>query len=557
MAINLTGLLSGFQEADVFARQQKTADLAERRLRGSELDAKFKEARRIAELDAADEEETLAALQTPGLPEQTRNAILANRKRNRGQNESYLTSLGGDTDVNKELTKRFGDITKLLSPSAINAGTLPLPSMNLPQLITEADNYKKRIELMDPKSKAALVREGQDRLRLLGGSEQVIQGLLPDFQKKVGQKTIAGKRGELMDVAEPQNLAPDIVAKGGGEVVDPTTGVKTIFTKQGDAFKKQYAQPDTFEDITIGNYEPTTPEALKMKKGYVDLDKINAQIGQIKENTRLMQPKFEQKEREIRQKVKSDAFAQQYKMGLLKLREASNAIRISGLQLAHADRQQAMGISAGRLGLASQGFQYRIAQDAQGRLAGAKQELQKLKASYAQHVDKREKNQKAAAQAAISEMEGYVKQLETTANGFAQPFGMSNFLANEGIRLEDDSMIDSMGMGGFGGMGGYGGMGGFGGGVPAGYNTGGQSPNVNIVIPPAMMGGGGQPGVPGNYAQPAQAAPPASTQAGSAVFRTADGSAIPVGGPNGLRVGSQPNQVNNKAKAMAAILGKK
>lgn len=561
MAINLTGLLSGFQEADTQIRQQKQQDLAEkraqqqfdlseRRLRAGDLDKKFAEARRIAELDASDEEETLKALQTPGLPQQTRDAILANRKRNRMQNESYLSSMTVDPTDSKELTARFGDITRLLAPSAINAGTVPLPSMDLTKLIGEADNYKKRIELMDPKDKANMVKEGQDRLRLLGASEDVVQGLLPDFQKKVGKRTVAGKRSSLMDVAEPTALPQDILTKGGGEVIDPTTGVKTVFTKQGDRFQKQYAQPDVQEDITVGNYEPTTPEAQKMARGYADIDRINAQIKQIQENTRLLQPKFDLKAKEVANKTKSDAFAQQYKMGLLRLREASNAIRISGLQLAHQDRQAALGLRGQQFGLNMAGFQYRMQQDAMGRLAGAKEELQKLKASYAEHVDKREKNQKVAAQNAISEMEKYVGQLESTAKGFTQPFGMSNFLAQEGLSFEDPMSADAgLNMGMFGG--------GVGAGFPQAYNTGGTTPVINYNIAPGMMGGGMvQPGVPGNPAPPATA-PAGSTTAGSARFILQDGSVLPVGGPGGLRLGKKPGQINNQANALVGMMGGK
>ena len=563
MAVNLTGLLSGFQEADTQIRQQKQLDLSEkraqqqfdlseRRLRAGDLDKKFAEARRIAELDANDEQETLVALQTPGLAQQTRDAILANRKRNRAQNESYLSSLTVDPTDNKELSARFGDITRLLAPSSINAGTVPLPSMDLTKLIGEADNYKKRIELMDPKNKANLVKEGQDRLRLLGASDDVVQGLLPDFQKKAGTRTVAGKRSALMNVDEPTALPQDILARGMGEIVDPKTGVKTIVSKMGDKFQKQYAQPDTQEDITVGNYEPTTPEAQKMARGYADIDKINAQIKQIQENTRLLQPKFDLKAKEIAQKTKSDAFAQQYKMGLLKLREASNAIRVSGLQLAHQDRQAALGIRGQQFGLNMAGFQYRMSQDAMGRLAGAKEELQKLRASYAQHVDKREKNQKVAAQNAISEMEKYVGQLETTAKGFSQPFGMSNFLAQEGLNFEDPTNLD-MGMGG--GFGGYGA--GVGAGFPQAYNTGGTSPTINYNIAPGMMGGGmAQPGVPGNPAPPATA-PAGSTTAGSARFILQDGSVLPVGGPNGFRVSKKPNQVTNQANALVGMMGGK
>jgi hypothetical protein len=68
------------------------------------------------------------------------------------------------------------------------------------------------------------------------------------------------------------------------------------------------------------------------------------------------------------------------------------------------------------------------------------------------------------------------------------------------------------------------------------------------------MQGGYPPPQPYPYPAPSPApVPQGGGTAGSAVFRLSDGSVIPVG-PNGLRVGGQPNQINNKAKALAGMI---
>ena len=63
---------------------------------------------------------------------------------------------------------------------------------------------------------------------------------------------------------------------------------------------------------------------------------------------------------------------------------------------------------------------------------------------------------------------------------------------------------------------------------------------------------------PAPYPAPSPAPAGGGTTAGSARFILSDGSALPVG-PGGLRVGEKPNQIPNKAKALAGMMsgGKK
>jgi hypothetical protein len=82
--------------------------------------------------------------------------------------------------------------------------------------------------------------------------------------------------------------------------------------------------------------------------------------------------------------------------------------------------------------------------------------------------------------------------------------------------------------------------------------------------PVVVMQGGAPAPYPYPYPAPGPAPSPSpapaggGTTAGSARFILSDGSALPVG-PGGLRVGEKPNQISNKAKALAGMMsgGKK
>jgi hypothetical protein len=75
---SLTGLLSGFNAQDRIARADDQFKLSERKLRGTELMDKFKEARRVAGEDELEEAQTIEKLMVPGLTDQTKNALLEN-----------------------------------------------------------------------------------------------------------------------------------------------------------------------------------------------------------------------------------------------------------------------------------------------------------------------------------------------------------------------------------------------------------------------------------------------------------------------------------------------
>jgi hypothetical protein len=107
---------------------------------------------------------------------------------------------------------------------------------------------------------------------------------------------------------------------------------------------------------------------------------------------------------------------------------------------------------------------------------------------------------------------------------------------------------------------------GMGGGYPQQYGGGYPMMAPQQQSPVVVMQGGAPMQYPYPYPAPSPYPAPApspapaggGTTAGSARFILRDGSVLPVG-PGGLRVGSQPNQISNKANALAGMMsgGKK
>jgi hypothetical protein len=552
MAINLTGLLQGFQQGNQFVEQQRAAKraeeqfklageqfkLTERKQRGLELDTKFKEARRVAELDAADEDATLKSLMQPGMDEGSRQAILASRNRRRTENEAYLKSMTADPEMSQELSTRFGDVTKLMKPSSIQSGMLPKPSMDIAQLIKMAEGYRKEAELTpDAESKGFLVQRGRDALSAIGASQQIIDKFLPGYKSVVGKGTETAS--PLTAVMEPEALR----AKGlgaGSTFVDPQTGQTVRLTEQDGKLMKSYVTPA--KDITA-EYMPSGIEGAKVKKIYADIDRTEAAIKDIDSKIKMRPEEMKLKTQQVFAKISNDQLRAKIAKESLGIRYAGLALRRDLAELAREDAKRKLGINTS---FRMADFNRKIQATAAANVGRAEASLLNAKKTLAQATTEGKPNERQAAQEAINFLEGEVATLRRAASGGIDYSGFKQSMDSIGL---GDVDIDMSMFGSTSPMQSY------------GYQGYPQQQQAPVIVVP----GGGAPAPypypypPSPYPAPAPVpAPGGGTTAGSAVFRLSDGSAIPIG-PDGFRVGQQPGQVSNKANALVKMMsgGKK
>lgn len=545
MAINLTGLLQGFQQGNQFVQQQKQqqrADeqfkLTERRQRGLELDTKFKEARRVAELDALDDENTLKSLQVPGMDEGSRQAILEARKRRRSENEAYLKSITSDPESAQELTTRFGDVTKLMKPSTIQQGLLPKPTMDIASLIKSAEAYRREAELTpDEESKQFLVTRGRDALGAMGASEDIINKFLPAYKSVIGkgQETASA----LAPVMEPEALK----AKGlgaGSTFVDPQTGQTVRITEQDGKLMKSYVTPA--KDI-IANYLPAGAEGAKVKKIYADIDRTDAAIKDIESKIKMRPEELRIKTEKALSQIKNAELRTQIAKDSLGVKYAGLALRRDLAMMARDDARRRLGISTS---FRMADHMRKVQNTAQSNLARAEGSLRSAQEKLAKAVTEGRTAEVKQLRGIVGFLDSEVNTLRNAASGRidynmfqtsmdAMGLGdvdldMSLFTPSQSQGSYQPSPMQS----------------------PMGF---GMQPQPYPYPVPVPMGAapmaGYPPPAPAAYPSPAPAG--GGTTAGSAVFRLSDGSVIPVG-PNGLRVGTQPGQVNNKARALAGMI---
>ena len=549
MAINLSGLLQGFQQGNQLVQQQQGAKraeeqfkLAERRQRGSELDAKFREARRVAELDALDDENTLKSLQVPGMDEGSRQAILEARKRRRAENEAYLKTFSMDPESAQELTTRFGDITKLMRPSTIQSGMLPKPSMDIANIIKMAEGYRKEAELTpDEQTKGFLVQRGRDALSALGASADIIDKFLP------GYKAVVGKGQEAVSPLAPVMEPEALRAKGlgaGSTFVDPQTGQTVRLTEQDGKLMKSYVTPP--KDI-IAEYMPSGMEGVKLKKAQSDIARADAAIKDIESKIKMRPQQLELETKKAFAKIENDGLRTQIAKASLGIKSAGLALRRDLAEIAREDAKRKLGINTS---FKMANFMQRAQSNAQNNLEGAKASLRDVQGKLATAKRDGSPAQVQTYNSIAQALQAEVSKLEAAATGRIDYNMFKSSMDSLGLGDVDVDM-SAFGMGG-----GY--QQSYGGGYPM------MAPQQQSPV--VVMQGGAPPQYPYPYPAPSPYPAPApspapaggGTTAGSARFILSDGSVLPVG-PGGLRVGSQPGQISNKANALAGMMsgGKK
>ena len=563
MAINLTGLLQGFQQGNQFVEQQRQTrraeselqrqikrdeeqlkrtdeqfKLAERRQRGSELDIKFKEARRVAELDALDDENTIKSLQVPGMDEGSRQAILEARKRRRSENEAYLKTFSMDPESAQELTARFGDITKLMRPSTIQSGMLPKPSMDIASIIKMAEGYRKEAELTpDEQTKSFLVQRGRDALSALGAAPNIVDKFLPGFKSVVGKSQEAVS--PLAPVMEPEALTARGLSAG-STFVDPQTGQTVRLVEQDGKLMKSYVTPP--KDITA-EYMPSGMEGVKLKKAQSDIARTEAVIKDIESKIKMRPEQLELETKKAFAKIENDGLRTQIAKASLGIKSAGLALRRDLAEIAREDAKRKLGINTS---FRMADYMFKVQKTAQSKVTSAEASLRDIQGKLALAKRNGSPSQIQTYNSISQALEAEVGKLKAAAEGRID-YGMFK------------SSMDSLGLGDVDvDMSAFG----MGGGYQPQYGGGYYPPQQQSPV--VVMQGGAPPPYPYPYPAPAPYPAPSpapaggGTTAGSARFILSDGSALPVG-PGGLRVGSQPGQISNKAKALAGMMsgGKK
>ena len=416
MAINLTGLLQGFQQGNQFVQQQQGAKraeeqfkLTERRQRGSELDAKFKEARRVAELDALDDENTLKSLQVPGMDEGSRQAILEARKRRRSENEAYLKTFSMDPESAQELTSRFGDITKLMRPSTIQSGMLPKPSMDIANIIKMAEGYRKEAELTpDEQTKAFLVQRGRDAIEAIGASPDIMNKFLPGF------KSVTGKTQESVSPLAPVMEPEALTAKGlgaGSTFVDPQTGQTVRLTEQGGKLMKSYVTPP--KDITA-EYMPSGMEGVKLKKAQSDIARTEAAIKDIDSKIKMRPQELALKSEVAFAKIKDSKLRTQISQASLGIKSAGLALRRDLAELAREDAKRKLGITTS---FKMAEFMRKVQGTAQSKVTSAEASLRSVQGKLAKAIKEGSPSEVQTYKAITQALEAEVGKLQAAAAG--------------------------------------------------------------------------------------------------------------------------------------------
>jgi hypothetical protein len=337
----ITGLLSGLDSN----QKEETYKLNERKARGAEIDVVQREARRVADADAIDEQNTMTQLMNPGLHPDSRTAIVQARLNRRQQSQSYIQSLQGDPDKSKDIQQRYGDLSQMLAPSAIGAGTLPKPTMDMNSILAFLDKSNTSIRGMgDPAFKQTeLERRRGIATDIYGAPESLVDRYLPKFGSKSG--STPGKVGDWQSINDIAGLDPSL--QQGGSMQQP--GGMTLETAmQGGELMKRYKQPDT--DI-FETYQQPEEQVLKMKKLKMDLPMIQARIDQIKAKTAAIPEEVKIKYGGLLEKIKDNKIKNSLRASAIDISREANGIRLWGLQNTHQRGMMGLGIRQAQFGL--------------------------------------------------------------------------------------------------------------------------------------------------------------------------------------------------------------
>lgn len=349
----ITGLLGGLQKN----RAEEQFKLTERKQRGAEIDLVQREARRVADLDSADEQQTMTQLMNPGLHPDSRNAIVANRNARRQQNQSYIQSLQGDPDKAADIKSRYGDLSQMLAPSSIGTGTLPKPTMDLPTILSFLDKENTKIRGMgsEANKRAELARARGVATDVYGASPDVVNRYLPEFGSEISRTP--GKMSDFQAIEDIAGLDPSL-RQGGKLKLD--SGVTLETAMQDGKLMKRYQRPDI---VSTETYEQPEKEALAMQKARLDVPFLQARIDQVKAKTAAIPQEVDLKYKGLMAKISDQKAKNNLRQMAIGVSQEANNIRMWGLQRTHERGMLGIGLRAGQLDLGERKFSDKQKQD--------------------------------------------------------------------------------------------------------------------------------------------------------------------------------------------------
>lgn len=385
----ISGLLGGLEKN----RAEQQFKLSERKARGQEIDVVQREARRVSDVDAQDEQQTMTQLMNPGLHPDSRNSIVAARNARRQQNQQYIQSLQGDPDKASDIKSRYGDLTQMLSPSAIGGGNLPKPTMDLPTILSFLEKENKNIRGMgsEANKRAALARARGVATDVYGASPDVVNRYLPDYGSETSRTV--GKVSDWQNIDNIAGLSPEL--QRGGKLAQ-AGGVTLETAMQDGKLMKRYQNPD---QITTETYEQPEKEALAIQKSKLDLPFLQARIDQVKAKTATIPQEIDLKYKGLMAKISDQKARNALRQAAIGVSQEANAIRMWGLQRTH---------QRGMMGLS---------------LRGQGLELSKDKFAYAQKHD-------------------YIKRLDTLAKNLDAHIGKAATATQKGMPQVTKAEVD-------------------------------------------------------------------------------------------------------------------
>jgi hypothetical protein len=288
---------------------------------------------------------------------------------------------------------------------------------------------------------------------------------------------------------------------------------------------------------------PSGMEGVKLKKAQSDIARTEAAIKDIDSKIKMRPEELELKTKQAFAKIENDTLRTQIAKASLGIKSAGLALRRDLAELAREDAKRKLGITTS---FKMADFMRKVQNTAQGKVSSAEASLRSVKEKLARAKRDGSPSQVQTFNSIAQALEAEVGKLQAAAAGNID-YGMFKS-SMDSLGLGDvDVDMSAFSMGGASYPQQYGGY----------YPQQQQSP---VVV---MQGGGPAPypypyPAPGPAPLPSPAPAGGGTTAGSARFILSDGSALPVG-PGGLRVGEKPNQISNKAKALAGMMsgGKK
>lgn len=455
----ITGLLGGLERN----RAEQQFQLTERKARGQEIDLVQREARRVADVDAQDEQQTMTQLMNPGLHPDSRNSIVAARNARRQQNQSYIQSLQGDPDKAADIKTRYGDLTQMLSPSAITTGNLPKPTMDLPTILSFLEKENKNIRGMgsEANKRAALARARGVAMDVYGASPDVVNRYLPEFGTETSRTP--GKVSDWQSIEDIAGLPQQLQAGG---KMQQAGGVTLETAMQDGKLMKRYQRPDL---VTTETYEQPEKEALAIQKAKLDIPFLQARIDQVKAKTAAIPQEVDLKYKGLMAKIADQKVKNSLRQLAIGVSQEANNIRMWGLQRTHERGMMGLSLRAQGVDMRQDEFSYRQRKDYIDR-------LDKLGKSLDGHIGKAamatQKGMPQVTKAEVDMAKALKQQIEAAKmylNNSDNPDYNEAFINSE---LDEGGFVQRpsrmMGMGGMPGlvnpgdvsynMGGYGGL---------------------------------------------------------------------------------------------------